>query len=446
MTAGPVLLIDDEEEVRSAVGQSLELKGFDVTAFARAERALDLIGRGFPGVVLSDIRLPKFDGMALLAAAQEIDPDVPVVLMTGHGDVPLAVEAMKQGAHDFLEKPFSTARLIDSVTRASELRRLRLENRSLQAELERLDPLEDMLIGRAPAMIALRRQVAAIAASDVDVLILGETGTGKELVAHAIHEASERADKPFVAVNLAALPEANVESELFGHEAGAFPGAQRARFGKFEHGRGGTIFLDEIGAISVPLQAKLMRVIEERAIQRIGSNEDIALDVRFIASSNRDLDAMVSEESFRSELYYRLAVVTLNVPTLRERSEDLSRLFTHFVERAAKRHDRDVPEVPLAHLSDLSVRDWPGNVRELRNAAERFVLGLDTQEGGDDPDSLSLARQVERYEATLIAAALMRHRGNLKATYEALGLSRKTLYEKMQRHALRREDFTEEGG
>ena len=442
MSGGSVILIDDEEDVRLAVGQSLELQGFDVTAFARAERALDLIGRGFAGVVVSDIRIPKFDGMALLSATREIDPDLPVILMTGHGDVPLAVEAMRQGAYDFLEKPFSPSRLVDAVTRASELRRLTLENRSMRAELEQLDPVEEILVGRAAPMIELRKKIVAIAESDVDVLILGETGTGKELAARAIHDASDRADKPFVAVNLSALPEATIESELFGHEAGAFAGAQRARFGKFEHARGGTLFLDEIGAVSVALQSKLMRVIEDRAIQRIGSNESVPLNVRFIASSNRDLDAMVAAETFRSELYYRLAVVTLSMPPLRDRREDVPRLFANFVALAAKRYRRESVDIPLEDLSELSAQDWPGNVRELRNAADRFVLGLSwREENAEALSPTSLAKQLEQYESSLIAAALVSHKGNLKATYEALGLSRKTLYEKMQRHGLRREDF-----
>lgn len=444
MNVGSVILIDDEEDVRLAVGQSLELQGFDVTAFARAERALDLIGRGFAGVVVSDIRLPKFDGMELLSATREIDPDLPVILMTGHGDVPLAVQAMRDGAYDFLEKPFSPARLIEAVTRASDVRRLTLENRTMRAELERLDPVEETLTGRAASMLDLRKKIAAVASSDVDVLLLGETGTGKELAARAIHNGSDRADKPFVAVNLAALPETMIESELFGHEAGAFAGAQRTRYGKFEHARGGTLFLDEIGAVSVSLQTKLMRVIEDRAIQRIGSNETISLNVRFIASSNRDLDGMVAEETFRKELYYRLAVVTLNVPALRERPEDIPRLFSQFVALAATRYRRETPDIPLDELSELSTKPWPGNVRELRNAADRYVLGLNWREDEtSDASPTSLAKQVERYEATLIASALISHKGNLKATYEALGLSRKTLYEKMQRHSLRREDFVE---
>ncbi|MCL4156045.1 UNVERIFIED_CONTAM: hypothetical protein GTU68_054547, partial [Idotea baltica] len=251
MSLPTVILVDDEEDVRLSTGQALELNGFDVTAFARADRALNLIGRGFEGVVVSDIRLPKVDGLELLASALAVDPDLPVILMTGHGDVPLAVKAMRAGAYDFIEKPFSPARLVDAVTRASDLRRLTLENRSMRAELERTDPVEASLIGRTPVMIALRQRLASAADSDADVLILGETGTGKELAARAIHDLSDRKDKPFVAVNLASLPEATIESELFGHEAGAFPGAQRARFGKFEHARGGTVFLDEIGAVSV---------------------------------------------------------------------------------------------------------------------------------------------------------------------------------------------------
>ncbi len=443
MNNGFVILIDDEEDMRFALGQSLELADFEVKTFARADAALDMIGPDLAGVVVSDIRLPKYDGMALLAAAGQADPDLPVILMTGHGDVPLAVEAMRNGAYDFLEKPFSPARLIEAVTRALKLRALTLENRAMRARLSNMDPIEEMLVGRSKPMVELRRKVAAVAESNVDVLILGETGTGKEVAARAIHQASDRAEKPFIAINLAALPEASIESELFGHEAGAFAGAQRARFGKFEHARDGTLFLDEIGAISLALQAKLMRVIEERAIQRVGSNETIALNTRFITSSSRDLTAMVDEGSFRRELFYRLAVISLTTPPLRDRPEDIPALFTAFTARAANRYGRDVPDVPFDVLSELSANDWPGNVRELSNAADRFVLGLDWRDDGAS-EALPLAERVGRYEATLIAASLASNSGNLKATYESLGLSRKTLYEKMQRHGLRREDFADD--
>ena len=437
-----VLLVDDEEDVRNAVGQSLELEGFDVATFARPERALALAARDLDAVVVSDIRMPRMDGMALLDAVREIDAELPVVLMTGHGDVPLAVDAMRRGAYDFIEKPFSAARLVEVVRRAAELRRLTLENRAIRAELASHDPVEGVLIGRAPGMVELRHRLRAVAASDADVLVLGETGTGKELAARVIHAQSERSDRPFVAVNLAALPEGLIESELFGHEAGAIAGSPRARTGKFEHARGGTLFLDEVGAAPLALQAKLLRVIEERSIERIGSNERIDLNVRFVASSNDDLPARAEAGDFRPDLFYRLAVVTLQVPPLRERAEDAPRLFNHLVAQAALRHRRDPPEVTADVLRAVAARDWPGNVRELRNAADRFVLGLGLEEGAEEERGVgTLADRVEAFERAAIAAALSANGGELKATYESLGLSRKTLYDKMQRHGLRREDF-----
>lgn len=401
---------------------------------------MDRVGPGFAGVVVSDIRMPKMDGMALLRAVREVDPDLPVILMTGHGDVPLAVEAMRAGAYDFIEKPFPTSRLTEAVARALSMRRLTLENRDMRRQIEARDPVEALLIGRAPAMVALRRQIRTVAASDIDTLILGATGTGKDLAARAIHENSERHDRPFAAINLASLPPATIESELFGHEAGAFPGAHRARFGRLEHASGGTVLLDEIGAAPLELQAKLQRVIEERAVIRVGSNERIDLDVRFLASSNRDLEAMVAEGRFRSDLLYRLAVVSLVLPPLTARREDIPRLFQHLVTQSAARYRRPVPEADPALMMDLARRDWPGNVRELRNLADRFVLGL---ESADNPTpDRPLAELVDQFERGAIAAALARHGGDLKSTYESLHISRKTLYEKMQRHGLRRDEFS----
>lgn len=439
MTEATILLVDDEEDVRLAQGQALELEGFDVSAFARPERVLDRVDAGFSGVIVSDIRMTRMDGMQLLEAVRAIDASIPVILMTGHGDIALAVEAMRAGAYDFLEKPFPAARLVAAVRRAQEYRRLALENRSIRGELDTQDELDHLLIGRSPGMRELGRSIRAIAASEIDVLILGETGTGKALVARAIHDLSDRSDKPFIAVNIAALPEATLDSELFGHEAGAFPGAMRARYGRFEHARGGTLFLDEVGAASSAAQAKLLRVVEERAIERVGSQEPVPLDVRFIASTNRAVDR--ESTSLRDDLLYRLSVVTVTIPPLRERLDDLPRLFKHLVDRAAHRLMKEPPDIGVALLTALAEHDWPGNVRELRNVAERFVLGLDLGLEMSEITGASLAEQVERFERTVIAATLTAHDGELKATYESLGMSRKTLYEKMQRLGLRREDF-----
>ena len=443
MSAGKVVLVDDEEDVRRATSQKLELEDFKVECFARADRALERIGRGFDGVVVSDIRMPQKDGLTLLKELREIDPDLPVILITGHGDVPLAVKAMQEGAYDFLEKPFQPSRLLDAVTRATEKRLLTLENRDLRFRLEQRDTLEAMLVGRSKAMVELRQRLRTIAEADADVLILGETGTGKELAARAIHQLSARRDKPFVAINMAALPADTIESELFGHESGAFAHAHRARVGKFEHARGGILFLDEIGAVPVALQAKLLRAIEDRVIERLGSNERIELDVRFLASSKEDLAAAVADGRFRDDLYYRLNVVSVTLPPMSQRMDDAPRLFQHLVNQAALRYRREAPELTTEVLAQVAGRDWPGNVRELRNAADRYLLGLGLDEAAPPPLEASLASQVEAFEKNAIAAALMAHGGQLKATYEALGLSRKTLYEKMQKHGLRREDFTE---
>jgi two-component system C4-dicarboxylate transport response regulator DctD len=437
-----VILIDDEEDIRTSVGEGLELRGFTVQAFARAERALDRLSRDFAGVVVSDIKMPRMDGMAFLDAALKIDADQPVILVTGHGDVPLAVEALGKGAYDFLEKPFAVDRLSESIRRAAEKRALTLELRALRDPTPPDDPLEAAIWGRAPSVVELRRVLRSVAETDLDILLVGETGTGKELAARAIHGLSNRADKPFVAITLAALPAAHAESELFGHVAG-FGGALRARIGRFEHARGGTVFLDEIGSAPMAMQAKLLRVLEERCIEPLGAAERVELDVRFIASSRRPLEELVAEGSFRDDLLYRVNPVTVTLPPLRDRPGDAPRLFQRFAAEAARRFGKTVPEVTPEALVEIASRPWPGNLRELKNAAERLVLGLDSGSQESAEEDTGLAARVERFERDVLVATLAAHDGNLKATYEALGLGRKTLYEKMQKHGLRREDFTE---
>ncbi|WP_424934163.1 sigma-54-dependent transcriptional regulator [Amaricoccus macauensis] len=443
MTGPRVLLLDDDADIREALGQSLELAGFEVETFAQPQRALDTLSRRFPGVLVSDIRMPKMNGLEVLAAAVEIDPDQPVILITGHGDVPLAVQALRQGAYDFIEKPFPNDRLFQSIQRAADKRRLTLENRELRGEWSGADPLEAMILGWSEAMVAFRRRVLAVAETGLDVLLVGETGTGKERVARAIHERSARAQGPFVTIHLAALPAEMIEEELFGHVAGAFPGAMKTRIGRLEHGRGGTVFLDEIGSLPPSLQVKLLRLLEDRAIQPLGSSDRVELDVRFIASTREDLAGLVREGRFRDDLLYRLNPVTVRLIPLRDRVEDVPRLYQHFVGEAARRLGRDQVVVPPERLMDVAQTDWPGNLRELKNAAERFLLGIDSDGPARDATE-SLPDQVERFEKGIISAALAAHAGNLKATYEALGISRKTLYEKMQKHRLRREDYVQD--
>ena len=443
MSAGPVLFVDDEEHIRVSARQALELAEYDVRCFADATSVPDLVSRNFEGIVITDIRMPGLDGMSLMDRLLEIDPELPVVLITGHGDVQLAVEAMRKGAYDFIEKPFASNHLVEVTGRALEKRDLTLEVRQLRSLAGRRDRLEARLIGRAPVMVEIRRQIRAIADTDADVLITGDTGTGKEVAARALHAVSARREKPFVAINCGALPKDLIESELFGHEVGAFPGAVRERYGKFEHARGGTIFLDEIESMPAELQVKLLRVIQDRAVTRLGSNEPINLDARFIAASKLDLEAAAQRGEFRTDLLYRLNVVTLRMPTIEQRREDVPRLFSQLVHEAAVRYRRDVAEIPAGVLSQMAERPWPGNVRELRNAAERYVLGLETGSatGAADGGHLPLASRVARFERNAIAAELTANNGNLKQTYEALGLSRKSLYEKMQKYNLSRNDF-----
>ena len=444
MNGQRVLLVDDEEELRRSTAQALELFGLHVQTFSHADHVLELTGFGFDGVVVSDIRMPGMDGMTLLHRIRELDAEIPVILVTGHGDVQLAVKAMREGAYDFLEKPFTPQHLAGIIRRALDRRGLVLENRRLRAVAGKRDDLEARLPGRTQVMVELRYRIRAIGATDADTLIIGETGAGKEVVARALHDVSPRANKPFIAINCAALPENLIESELFGHEAGAFPGALRPRYGKFEHGRGGTILLDEIGSMPVDLQAKFLRVLQERVITRLGSNETVPLDVRFIATSKVDLEAEVGAGRFRADLFYRLNVATIHVPSLAQRRADIPLLFLQLVREAAARYGREDVDVPADVVSAIAQRDWPGNVRELRNAADRLVLGLDPKPGetagtakdGGREGQGRLADKVAAFERNLIAGEIAAHGGALRPVYESLGISRKTLYEKMQKYGL----------
>ncbi|MEX5557872.1 sigma-54 dependent transcriptional regulator [Pseudomonas rhodesiae] len=436
-----VIVVDDEASIRTAVEQWLSLSGFDVQLFSRAETCLAQLPRDFAGVILSDVRMPGLSGLELLAEVQRRDADLPVILLTGHGDVPMAVEAMRDGAYDFLEKPFSPDALLNSLRRALDKRSLILENRRLHQQAGQRAQLESSLLGMSRALQNLRRQVLDLAALPVNVLIRGETGSGKELVARCLHDFGPRAKKPFVALNCAAIPEQLFEAELFGHESGAFTGAQGKRVGKLEYAHGGTLFLDEIESMPLAQQVKLLRVLQEQKLERLGSNQSIHVDLRIIAATKPDLLEEARAGRFREDLAYRLNVAQLRLPPLRERREDIPLLYEHFAHSAAERLGRTVEPLGGAQLGRLLSHDWPGNVRELANVAERQVLGLGEPEPEGIEAGQSLAAQQEAFEAQCLKAALTRHKGDIKAVLAELQLPRRTFNEKMQRHGLTREAF-----
>lgn len=313
-TLGRVLFIDDEKHIRQANRQTLELANLEVICEDCAEKGLEILSQEWSGIVVCDIRLPNMDGLQFLLEVHKIDPDLPVVLITGHGDISMAVNAMRDGAYDFIEKPYSAERLVKTVLRGLEKRALTLENRNLRRELELHSAPGPRIIGRTPAMEKLRTTIAQVADTGADVLVLGETGTGKELVARALHENSKRRTKNFVAINCGAVSESIMESELFGHEAGAFTDAKSTRIGKFEHANGGTLLLDEIESMPLRVQINLLRVLQERSIERLGSNRLIPVDLRVVAASKVDLLEAAEQGTFREDLYYRLNVVCLKIP------------------------------------------------------------------------------------------------------------------------------------
>ena len=437
----PVIVIDDEPSIRNAVRQWLELSGFAVSLYSCAEDCLAALPEHFTGVILSDVRMPGMGGLALLNEVQRRDAQLPVILLTGHGDVPMAIAAIRTGAYDFLEKPFSPETLLASLRRALDSRRLVLENRRLLHRADTRERLDASLLGVSPAMQQLRRQVLDLATLPVNVVIRGETGSGKELVARCLHDFGPRSKKHFVALNCAAIPEQLFEAELFGHESGAFTGAQGKRVGKLEYADGGTLFLDEIESLPLLQQAKLLRVLQEQKLERLGSNQSIAVDVRIIAATKPDLLDEARAGRFREDLAYRLNVAQLRLPPLRERREDIAQLFEHFSQSTASKFGRPPAALGGAKLAELLSHDWPGNVRELANTAERHALGLGETATVQAVDGLSLAAQQEAFEAQCLRAALARHRGDIKAVLNELQLPRRTLNEKMQRHGLLREDF-----
>ncbi len=447
-----ILFIDDEEHIRVANRQTLDLAGFAVETYELAEQALPQITPEFFGVVISDIRLPRMNGIDLMRQVKEIDPELPLILISGHADIELAVSAIREGAYDFIEKPFGSDRLVDAVRRALDKRQLTLENRQLRSQVNNQGNLGPRIIGRTSAIQGLRNTIAQVADTDADILLLGETGSGKEMVARTLHEQSRRREHNFVAINCGAVPESIIESELFGHEAGAFTGAAERRIGKFEHADGGTLFLDEIESMPLVAQVRLLRVLQDRAVERLGSNELIPLNLRIIAATKVDLRKAADAGQFREDLYYRLNVVNIEIPPLRHRIEDIPMLFQHFLLVASDRYGRTLSMPSAEQMSALLSHDWPGNVRELRNVAERYVLlgsdcGFDFSQlfnsETDGDTARTLPRQVECFERSVIEQALSAHKGSIKDTMGQLGVPRKTLYDKMQKYGLDKSDFKE---
>ncbi|MDH0748588.1 sigma-54 dependent transcriptional regulator [Pseudomonas sp. GD03842] len=434
-----VLIVEDDPHVLLGCQQALTLEDIHSQGVGSAEEALAIVGEHFAGIVISDIRLPGMDGLTLLRHLKERDRTLPVVLITGHGDVSMAVGAMRDGAYDFIEKPFSPERLVEVARRALEQRGLAREVWSLRRQLAERDSLEGKIIGRSAAMQNLRALIANVADTSANVLIEGETGTGKELVARCLHDFSRRHAHPFVALNCGGLPENLFESEIFGHEANAFTGAGKRRIGKIEHAHNGTLFLDEVESMPINLQIKLLRVLQERTLERLGSNQSVAVDCRVIAATKADLADLSKANQFRSDLYYRLNVVTLELPPLRERREDILQLFEHFLQQSSLRFDREPPQLDPQTMTALMTHDWPGNVRELRNVAERYALGLPAfKKSGlaTQAQSLGFSEAVEAFERNLLSEALQRSGGNLSQASQELGMAKTTLFDKVKKYGL----------
>lgn len=428
-----VALVDDDDAFRLALAERLELDGLTVTSFSSAEAALRSVNDRFGGVVVTDLRMPGMDGRQLVERLIALDPDLPVVMMTGHGDIAEAVDAMKRGAYDFLAKPFAPERLIETLRRALEKRALVLDNRRLAA-LAADDEGSIPLSGSSRSVEALRAAIQRLADAEVDVLIEGETGAGKEAVARAIHNAGRRRLHPFVTVSCAALPESGLESLLMGDAAGP-TGAFRRREGQIEQSHQGTLFLDEIDLAPRAAQLLLLRVLEEREVRPVGAMEPHALDLRILAATKGDPVEAVARGELREDLYYRLNVIRLRTPPLRERHEDVPLLFARFLDRVARRLGREAPPIDHAIRRRLLEHDWPGNLRELANYASQVAVGLEPLTSQCPPNE-GLAQRVQAYEAELIRESLTRHRGDIRQVTTELQIPRKTLYDKMARHAL----------
>ena len=448
--ARTVMVVDDDRYLLNAIHQTLSFNGYDANAFDSPDQALEAFNRKNYLAVIADVKMPVMDGLAFLKRIRQLDPDLPVIMITGHGDVDMAVYAMKSGAYDFLEKPVDEDVLLSSLDRAMEKMELVIRNRELNRQLSQARENRGRfqgLIGSHRTMQHLYRTIEIVAREDYPVLISGETGTGKEIVARAIHDLSARSAEPFVALNMAAIPADMLEAELFGYERGAFTGAAQTKIGKFEFAGNGTLFLDEISSLPPALQSKLLRVLENRTMTRLGSNAAIPLRSRIIAASNIDLQKEIESGRFRQDLYFRLNVLPIHVPALRERKSDIPVLFRYFCSEYSQEHGL-ADELPAdENIWQMLEREWPGNVRELKNFARRFCVyrnhPLDSTgepdsiaQGGPADAECSLKQAVDEVEKKHIVAALKKCRGQVNLASRILGVSRKCLYDKINKHGI----------
>ncbi len=444
MAGEHILIVDDERSIQDALKGVLEDEGYRVTAVGSGADALTAVSEDMPDLVFLDIWMPGMDGLETLANLKRVRPESTVVMISGHGTIETAVKATRLGAWDFIEKPLSLEKTLLTISHALEHARLERENATLRAAIEE----RSEIIGESDAIRTLREQIATAAPTSGRVLIHGENGSGKELVAQAIHMRSTRTDGPFVEVNCAAIPDELIESELFGHEKGAFTGAAGRRRGKFELADAGTLFLDEIGDMSLKTQAKVLRALEEQAFERVGGKETIKVDVRVIAASNRDLEAMIKDGHFREDLFYRLNVIPIEVPPLRARKTDIPELVDHFITMVCAQNGKRLKTVSGEALAYFVAYDWPGNVRELRNMVERLVIMSPRDVIGPEdlpaplrpkedavpgePREKSLKEARDQFERAYIIAELRAHDWNMTRTAERLGIERSHLYRKIK--------------